>query len=285
MTSVDAFRAIARNCLRQIIVNEPGMCSGQADALHQMRIGLRRLRAAISLFADLVSGTELDRIKAELQWITKELGPARDLDVFAVEVLQPLQQAHPQNDDMAELHCSYGQRRAEAYAQAAGSIRSDRFRTALLDIAEWVEIGPLTHLDDPDREAKRNRPAAEHARKELRRLRKRIKAWGDEMDELSVSQLHKLRIRTKRLRYGTEFFSATFPGKKAAKRREKSLEALKDLQDALGKLNDLAMRHTLVAGESIGHELVAYEAHADKMLDAAKGAHKRFVEAKAFWKA
>jgi CHAD domain-containing protein len=195
-----------------------------------------------------------------------------------------LQEAHPQDDDMAELHRSYGERRAAAYAQAAGSIRSDRFRTALLDIAEWVEIGPWTHLEDPDRLAERDRPAAEHAKRELRRLRKRIKAWGVEMDELSVSQLHKLRIRTKRLRYGTEFFSATFPGKKAAKRRDKSLEALKDLQDALGKLNDLAMRHDLVAGESSGHELIGYEAHADKLLDAAKDAHKRFVQAKAFWK-
>jgi triphosphatase len=285
VTSEDAFRVIARNCLRQIIVNEPGMCSGKADALHQVRIGLRRLRAAISLFADLVTGSDLDRIKAELEWITKELGPARDLDVFAVEVLRPLQEAHPQDDDMAELHRSYGERRAAAYTQAAGSIRSDRFRTALLDIAEWVEIGPWTRLDDPDRVAERNRPAAKHAMKELRRLRKRVKGWGADMDELSVSQLHRLRIRTKRLRYGTEFFSATFTGKKAAKRRKKSLEALKDLQDALGNLNDLAMRHTLVTGESTGHEFVSYEAHADKLLDTAKDAHKRFVRAKAFWKA
>jgi len=186
---------------------------------------------------------------------------------------------------MAELHRSYGERRAAAYSQAAGSIRSDRFRMALLDIAEWVEIGPWTRLDDPDRVAKRNRPAAEHAMKELRRLRKRIRGWGADMDELSVSQLHRLRIRTKRLRYGTEFFSATFPGKKAAKRREKSLEALKDLQDALGNLNDLAMRHTLTAGESTGHELVGYEAYVDKLLGAAKDAYKRFVRAKAFWKA
>src|SRR6476469_10907579 len=40
----EAFRAVAQSCLRQIIVNEPGVCAGDAQSLHQMRIGLRRLR-------------------------------------------------------------------------------------------------------------------------------------------------------------------------------------------------------------------------------------------------
>ena len=285
MPSAEAFRAIARNCLRQIIANEPAMCASNAEALHQMRIGLRRLRAAISLFADMVADAALDRMKAELKWITKELGPARDLDVFALEILQPfLQEAHPEDADVAETHRNFGERLATAYAQAAGSVRSDRFRAALLDLAEWTEIGPWTHEDDAEREALRVRPVAEHARKALRRLRKQIRHQGSDLDELSVSQLHRLRIRAKRLRYATEFFAATFPGAKAAKRREKSLKALKDLQDTLGSLNDLAMRHTLAAGEITGYELVGYEAHADKLLDAAKDAYKRFARIKAFWK-
>ena len=87
MTSGEAFRAIAQSCLRQIIANEPAMCAGQAEALHQMRIGLRRLRAAIAIFAAVVGDEDLRKIKAELKWITRELGPARDLDVFAADVL------------------------------------------------------------------------------------------------------------------------------------------------------------------------------------------------------
>ncbi|HWM31268.1 MAG TPA: CHAD domain-containing protein [Methyloceanibacter sp.] len=285
MPSAEAFRAIARNCLRQIIANEPAMCASNAEALHQMRIGLRRLRAAISLFADMVADAALDRIKAELQWITKELGPARDLDVFAVEVLQPLQEAHPEDADVAETHRNFAERRAEAYAQAAGSIRSDRFRAALLDLAEWTEIGPWTHEDGAEREALRVRPAAEHARKALRRLRKQIRHQGSDLDELSVSQLHRLRIRAKRLRYATEFFAATFPGAKAAKRREKSLAALKDLQDALGSLNDLAMRQTLIGEETAGHARGDYEANVDRLLASAEKAYKKFSRAKPFWKA
>ncbi len=283
MQSDDAFRAIARNCLRHIIVNEPMMCAGNAEALHQMRVGLRRMRAAILLFDDMVEGEELDHIKTELEWITKELGPARDLDVFAAEVLEPLQLAHPEDSLLAETHRNFGERRAAAYALAAGSVRSDRFRSTLLDLAEWVEIGAWTR--EAEHEVERVFPATIRARKKLRRLRKRIRKRGAELDTLSVGQLHKLRIRIKRLRYATEFFAAAFPGDKAAKRQEKSLAALKDLQDTLGSLNDLAMRRTLIGEEPASHGFGDYEAEADKLLAATRNAYKRFARVKPFWKA
>ncbi len=87
LTCRQAFRAIAQNCLRQIIVNERGMCAGDANSLHQMRIGLRRMRAAIIAFDKMVADSEKKRIKSELKWITNELGPARDLDVFEIDIL------------------------------------------------------------------------------------------------------------------------------------------------------------------------------------------------------
>ena len=58
-----AFRAIGQNCLRQIVVNERGMCAGDASSLHQMRIGLRRIRAAIVAFEKVVADSEQERIQ------------------------------------------------------------------------------------------------------------------------------------------------------------------------------------------------------------------------------
>ena len=54
MSAEEAFRAIARSCVRQLVANEPILFAGRAEGLHQMRIGLRRLRASIAIFADVV---------------------------------------------------------------------------------------------------------------------------------------------------------------------------------------------------------------------------------------
>jgi len=47
-----------------------------------MRVGLRRLRAAISVFKHLLCGPETEAINTELKWLTEQLGPARDFDVL-----------------------------------------------------------------------------------------------------------------------------------------------------------------------------------------------------------
>ena len=56
--------------------------SGDSEAVHQIRVALRRMRAAISLFADMLSDPQTQEMKAEFKWIGGELAPARELDVF-----------------------------------------------------------------------------------------------------------------------------------------------------------------------------------------------------------
>ena len=293
-TAGDAFRAVARSCLRQVIANEPVMCGGNAEALHQMRIGLRRLRAAVAVFADAVADGELEKIKGELKWITRQLGPARDLDVFAADVLGPLKERHPGDERIAAAHAEFDERRAAAYATAIDAIQSARFRGAMIDLAEWIETGAWTNA--ADNAEFRDRPAAEHARRQLRRLRKRIRRKGADLRHRSAPERHRLRIRIKRLRYATEFFAASFPGSEAARRRTESLNALKDLQDALGGLNDLAMHRTLIAEQAgdaesgaqdsaASRHLSASEAQAETLLLKAEQSFARFAGTKPFWKA
>ncbi len=288
VTAAEAFRAIARSCLRQIVVNEPAVLAGDAEALHQMRVGLRRLRAAISIFADVVANGDLDRVKAELKWITQELGPARDLDVFAADVLQPLQKARPNDAGVGAARRDFEQRREVAYARAIDSLRSERFRKDLLDLAAWIEVGDWAQRE------KAREPVTGLARNELVRLRKGIKKRGGDLRHASAHQRHRLRIRAKRLRYATEFFAKTFPGESNLKLRDELLSALKDLQDALGGLNDLETRHGLMnatEGEEPPAEMAAAipdpareAASRDRLLADAEKAFTRFAEAKAFWK-
>src|SRR5262249_2093424 len=85
-----AFRIIARSCLRQLIANQPATLRGDAEGLHQMRVALRRLRAVISLFGDMLGDRQTDAMKHKFKWITGELGPAREIDVFINRVLMPI---------------------------------------------------------------------------------------------------------------------------------------------------------------------------------------------------
>jgi CHAD domain-containing protein len=258
-----------------------------------MRIGLRRLRASLAVFDDVIDDDDLEHIKDELRWMTRELGPARDLDVFLAEVIGPLRSSRPEDDLIAASHRDIEQQRRAAYARAAAASRSGRFRDAMLGLAQWIETGRWTA--DEERTELRARPVAKYAKKRLARLRKWIKRKGADLRDRSVSQRHRLRIRAKRLRYATEFFAATFPDETSAKRRTESLAALKDLQDALGNLNDLATRHRLMV-DSLGDKAKAVEQAADSsnedpdkkaesLLHKAEQALARFADTKSFWKA
>lgn len=135
-----AFQAIARACLRQLATNRPAMQDGDADSLHQMRVALRRLRAVISLFSDMLADPQTAAMKAEFKWITGELSPARELDVFVKRVVKPVAEGKPK-PGTAVLTKEFRQKRAAAFARAQAAIDSARFRAAILATAEWIESG------------------------------------------------------------------------------------------------------------------------------------------------
>ncbi|MGH6826031.1 CHAD domain-containing protein [Methyloceanibacter sp.] len=287
LTCQQAFRAVGQSCLRQIIANEPGTCAGDAQSLHQMRIGLRRLRAAIVAFEKIAADAEQDRIKDELKWITNELGLARDLDVFEADILRPMSATHGDDARLTEARRAFTAARVKAYKAAVQSVRSDRFRKALLEIAEWIEAGPW--MRDRDLRKLREGAIAEHAAELLSHGRKRIRENGADLRALDVKKRHKLRIRAKNLRYAVEFFAGVFPGEENAKRRDAALAALKELQDQLGALNDLAQREALIEnGHELGKQahglLKPKEADVDQLLDRAQKAHADFAKVKSFWR-
>jgi CHAD domain-containing protein len=276
------------------------MLARKPEALHQMRIGLRRLRTAISIFKDVVADSKRDHIKGELEWITGELGPARDLDVLSDEVVRSLGDV-VLDRDLSDTRKEIEDRRQESYSHATRSIKSTRFAQAVLETAEWIEVGAWTSTADPLMRLKRERPIALHAAAELARRRKKIRKQGKHLRDLSEERRHKLRIRAKKLRYATEFFASVFTGEKNERRREAALSSLKTLQSALGDLNDIVAREKLmsemadatakgserpsrvpfVAGVIYGSQ----EARTEDLLKTAERAHAEFSDVKSFWKA
>ena len=86
-----------------------------ANALHQMRVALRRLRAAISLFSVVVGDDRAGAIKTELRWLAQELGPARDLDTLLVEVIKPLRKQHPNEPGLVSISNMFARKRLKSY--------------------------------------------------------------------------------------------------------------------------------------------------------------------------
>ncbi len=77
----------------------------------------------------------------------------------------------------------------------------------------------------------------------LAKRQRQAKKRGHGFAELPTSERHRVRIALKRLRYASEFFNTLYPPEKV----RPYLSALKDLQDALGHLNDVAVAEERVA--------------------------------------
>lgn len=295
-----AFQALARACLHQLVGNVPAMRCGDPEGLHQTRVALRRLRAAVSLFGDVLAGPQTEAGKAEFKWIMGELGPARELDVFIRRVVKPVVDGKPNGAGVRVLTRELQEKRDDAFGRAVAAIDSPRFRALVLDTAGWIETGDWTHDSDDLARTMREQPIALTAISQLRSRWKKILKRGARLAKLDPQRRHKLRIDAKKLRYASEFFAGLFPGKKAARRRQQFVAALEQLQDALGDLNDIAVhekltegiveaphqrrrggrtRKAFAAGRLSGRE----EARIASVLKDAERAYQVFAEAKPFW--
>ncbi len=307
MTIAAAFQAIGRACLHHLLSNEQILSEllsneqifseiRNPDVVHQMRVAMRRLRAAISLFKDVLADEQRDAIRNELKWISNELGAARDLDVFIAKTLEPLRAKHPHEPGLADLVSSFQKQREQAYDKAVAAVASQRFRTLVIDTAAWVEAGSWVIAGDG---LERTIPIEAFAAEELARRRKKVKKRGADLADLDPHARHQVRIEVKKLRYATEFFSPVYEGRKARKWKEAFLSALESLQEHLGELNDLAVSQEMhpdwfrtdtgaEGGDphqrDAAHLIVKHQtARADAALKPALKAYREFAEAKRFW--
>ena len=216
---------------------------GDPEGIHQMRVGLRRLRAALSLFKEMLQGADLRRLKTELAWLTEQLGPARDYDVLVSKALRPLRSSNHDAEEFAALENDFDRHRKTGLAAAKAALESRRFRRLLLDVALWLFDGDWRNNADGLETSLRKQPIGPFARQELARRMRKIAKGVRKLGAMDPRRRHKLRIAIKKVRYAREFFESLKPdgGKKID-------SALKNLQDALGNLNDMTVHSKLAQG-------------------------------------
>jgi triphosphatase len=216
--------------------NHAGALRGQdAEYLHQMRVALRRLRALSSLYADLLRARERKAMVRELRWLAQTLGPARDADVFAEDIWPPLRAALGDSALMRDLDRMWQAARRREAVIAHRALASQRHEQLMQHLEHWVRQPPWMRAGG--REPREDQEARDFGRAALDRHVRRVRAAGRARRRHTAEDLHRWRVRIKKLRYIMDALGALFP----VARVRKTLEALSALQDVLGELNDLAV--------------------------------------------
>ena len=256
MDVAQAFATIVQSCLRHFRLNESLVAqAGKPAALHQLRVAVRRLRSAFSLFKPALAGPERDGIAHDLRWIAGLLGRARDIDVVLAA-----REPRPAGADRRRLKSE----RLAAYEAVVEALRGPRLPALILDLVAWAETGAWR------RSELARRPILGFSDERLGRRWRKVRKGGRDIAAMSPEERHRLRIETKRLRYATEFMAAL-----AAKGRRKHRRAFADLlqilQDRLGELNDIETARQLAPGSPVSGDaavLVAQAQHAHDRLRA-----------------
>jgi inorganic triphosphatase YgiF len=244
-TVADAFRVIAHACLRHFALNEHGVIQGNAESVHQMRVGLRRLRAVFSIFKDLLDDPESKHIKAELRWLTDQLGRARDYDVFAHESRALNREAELHAAPVRELKSLLDERVAAGLVQATAAAASDRFRQIVAETALWIFGRHWGANADERLRLHCEMPLRTFAKRMLDRRTRKLRKKLQRVDELDGLQRHKLRIGVKKLHYATEFVASLFARRNGERKR--FTRVLKRIQDTLGELNDSVVHERITS--------------------------------------
>jgi len=290
MTAADGFRAIAYSCLHHLAANRAAVLAGDPEGVHQMRVGLRRLRAALSLFKTLIGGLELEGVKKDLKWLSGELTDARDFDVFLRKTVKPMEKNAPTG--LPALEADIEERRDQGFARAKRVVRSPRYRRILLKTGLWLTSGDWAAGDDEIRRDLRRRPLRAMARGILKERTAKVTKKLKKLDRMDDRQRHKLRIAIKKLRYGSSFFESLFG---SGHRRKRFAAGLKALQSALGRLNDIRVHRKFARKKVRGKRQLPRGAYAlgvvtgqereaaKPCLDAAAKAGKALRDLKPFW--
>ncbi len=252
-----ALQRIGRACLDQAVRNEVAILAGGADGVHQMRVAVRRLRAALSGFREIVPVEQRRWASDELRWLAGVLGEARNLDVFESALLGPVRDKLPQ---VKQLDAALQRRRRATYTAARRAIGSPRYTALMLRLLRWFDSCGWREGDGAARDP--HRPIGEIAPPLLDQRRRAAKKASKGFAGQSPEERHKLRIALKKLRYTGELLGGLYD----ASAVHKFAERLKQLQDELGHANDVRVGQDIVAGLARAGDAGAIVANAGRQV-------------------
>ncbi|HET6609967.1 MAG TPA: CHAD domain-containing protein [Rhodopila sp.] len=223
------------------------------EAVHQMRVSVRRARSAVSLFRPAFTALALEPMHLPLKTLNAQLGPTRDWDVFTGETLPEIQAALPDDERLGRLAKAAGRRRRDYHRALDAWLGSGEYRRLTIEFACTIAGESWRTLERPlplSLEAGESEPPAAppepdlstFAAAVLQKRWKRLVSAGKGMEDLDAAGLHTVRLRAKRTRYAAEMFAALYDGKGP----HRFIHRLSVLQQRLGVLNDGAVASALL---------------------------------------
>lgn len=272
-----------------ILHHSPGAAdpTSTPEPVHQMRVAVRRLRSTITVFREVFPAEPMSIVGHSLQALAHALGPAREWDVFMTETATAVSAVLPDDPRLMRLSNAAQKRREEAHATLSAYLQGSEFRLLGIELA-WLAATREWHSDatvDPEALAQ---PLSAFAAAGLQRRLKKLRAAGENIEELDIPALHGLRLRAKRMRYAAEIMAPLFPPKPT----RRFIERLSLLQARLGVLNDGAVAAHLMDqlggpggrhGYAVGLVLGFTASGTGSMRSGIMRAWERFLRQTPFW--
>jgi triphosphatase len=240
----NAVAELTQSCLTQFTANWPVFTLGtEAEAVHQMRVAMRRLRSVLGLFNRAFAAPEFSTFRAEAKRIANIMGEARNWDVFTALLHAGPVQAFPFEPGFTAMLAQCATHRGAGYA-AVRELLADPATTVFLLRVElflarhgWRNGLPVEALADLAA------PAQDFAAANLTRLHRKVRKRGKNLMRIGAHERHLTRIELKKLRYTADLFGGLFGRGKIRSYNRIAAE----LQEELGLLNDLATAQELLA--------------------------------------
>lgn len=234
----EALRNMIASSLLHVQSNVPGAI-GKLDEeyLHQVRVGLRRLRVALAMASAYRKDAELDALRQQVSELCNQLGRARDWDVFVTQTLSPICAQFPDHAGLRTVMRISKRNRKLQNAEMRTILAAQDFSRLLLRVGCWMQGsywqeeqgGEMSSLSD-------------FARHILEKRSKQVSRIGRQLEEGDEGQLHALRIACKKLRYSTEMFASLY----GTDMTGRHVTAMSRLQDIMGVLNDITVARRLL---------------------------------------
>jgi CHAD domain-containing protein len=232
-----AWRVFSQQFARMLSLEKATRKGEDIEALHDMRVAVRRMRAAAKVFEAYLDSEKLEPHINGLRKTLGALGDVRDLDVFREKAEEYTKKITPEHEhDLDPLFAVLAEEKGKARENMLTYLNSEKYASFKKEFSDflsvpeaWAQPATTRKHDALPHRVRDVLPSILYARLAD------ISAYSEwvEGPHVSIERLHRLRIAAKGLRYTLEFFEGML-GEDA----KTMIEELKNFQDHLGNLHD-----------------------------------------------